>query len=183
MSWLSKHIHLIFVVVESWTKCRGITTGHYNAREMCLPQLLHSSSVSWSTYHLCVISPTLCWYICLLWRWNGAIYRKAGIALQQMCAVHSPCAGRWRHEAQPNVYLSSWALTHPQLFDESWKHLNQGYTRSSSKFKGWFSPSPWDHLKHVGYPLHVIGDMTGPKSLSCLRNEVIFFVLSLNNLL
>ena len=61
----------------------------------CLPSSPHSLSVSRLTYHPCVISPTLCWYRCLLWRWNGAVCRKAGIALQQMCAIHSPCAGRW----------------------------------------------------------------------------------------
>ena len=32
-------------------------------------------------------------------------------------------------------------------------------------------PLHWDQLKNVGYPVHVIWDLTGPKSLSCLRNE------------
>ncbi|XP_044907416.1 uncharacterized protein LOC111556285 [Felis catus] len=37
-----------------------------------------------------------------------------------------------------------------------------------------------DHLRHVGYPLHVIWDLTGAKSLSCRKNEGrVFFVFDL----
>ena len=36
------------------------------------------------------------------------------------------------------------------------------------------------HLRHVGYPLHVIWDLTGAKSLSCRKNEGrVFFVFDL----
>lgn len=108
----------------------------------------------------------------LLQRGKEAVYRKADMHHLRGCALYKDhVLGSLSHEARLQLLFQlMWAPSCPQLFDELWKHLNQGPVVSSPSIGDRAPPYPCGSPEHVGNPPPV-RDLRVGKSLRWSRNE------------